>query len=134
MKKLAPFMLVLLTALPNPGCGTIFFAQRQKAPHSERMDPNILILDALGLIFWVFPGLIAYGVDFYTGAIYLPPDVMKGEGPFIKDKPGDEAPKADAPKEEPKAEEKKPEPEAAPAPMPEERKPEEPKPAEGPKG
>ena len=27
----------------------------------------------------------AFGIDFYTGAIYLPPDVTKGEGPFIED-------------------------------------------------
>ena len=123
MKTLSTLFLGLFLALPPAGCGTLFFAQRQKAPHSERLDPNILILDAVGLIFWVFPGLIAYGVDFYTGAIYLPPDVQKGEGPFIKDKPGDAKPESKP--EEPKAEEPKPA-----EPKPEEPKPAEPKPEE----
>ena len=100
MKLTASLVLALSLVLPNTSCGTIFFAQRQKADHSPRMDPNILILDAIGLIFWIIPGVIAYGVDFATGAIYLPPDVQKGEGPFIKDEPkGGAQPEAKAEKQ-----------------------------------
>ncbi len=95
MKKLASLFLFAFLVLPFTSCGTLFFSQRQKAEHSERLDPNILILDAVGLIFWIVPGVIAYGVDFYTGAIYLPPKVMKGEGPFIKDESGEKAEKAE---------------------------------------
>ncbi len=95
MKKLASLFLFSLLVLPFTSCGTLFFSQRQKAEHSERLDPNILILDAVGLIFWIVPGLIAYGVDFYTGAIYLPPKVQKGEGPFIKDETGEKAEKSE---------------------------------------
>jgi hypothetical protein len=105
MKKLASLVLVVFLVVSFTGCGTIFFAQRQKADHSGRMDPNILILDGIGLLFWIFPGVIAYGVDFATGAIYLPPNVQKGEGPFIKDAPGGES------KPEPKSE-SKPEPQS----------------------
>jgi hypothetical protein len=32
------------------------------------------------------PGLVAYGIDFYTGAIYLPEGIEKGEGPLFHDK------------------------------------------------
>ena len=96
MKKLASLLLVALLVPSFTSCGTLFFSQRQKAAHSERLDPNILILDAVGLIFWIIPGLVAYGVDFYTGAIYLPPDVKKGEGPFIKDEAGEKAEKAES--------------------------------------
>ncbi|MBK7642025.1 MAG: hypothetical protein IPJ19_03085 [Planctomycetes bacterium] len=84
MKPLASLFAALFLAVSLSSCGTIFFSQRQKAEHSDRLDPNILILDAVGLI-WIFPGLIAYGIDFATGAIYLPPKVMKGEGPLIRD-------------------------------------------------
>jgi len=87
MKKLASVFLGLFLVLPFTGCGTIFFSQRQNKEHSKDLDPNILILDAFGLIFWIVPGLVAYGVDFATGAIYLPNGVEKGEGPFIKDEP-----------------------------------------------
>ena len=38
-----------------------------------------------GSVKGILPGLVAFGIDFYTGAIYLPPDVTKGEGPFIED-------------------------------------------------
>jgi len=89
MKTFASLFLGLLLVLPFPSCGTLFFSQRQKAEHSDRLDPNILILDGIGLIFWIVPGLVAYGIDFYTGAIYLPPKVQKGEGPFIKDDSGE---------------------------------------------
>ncbi len=37
-----------------------------------RIDPGIVALDAIGLLFYIIPGLIAFGVDFATGAIYLP--------------------------------------------------------------
>jgi hypothetical protein len=37
-----------------------------------RIDPGVAILDGVGLLVFIIPGLIAYGVDFSTGAIYLP--------------------------------------------------------------
>ena len=37
-----------------------------------RVDPVIVGLNAIGILFYVIPGLIAFGVDFATGAIYLP--------------------------------------------------------------
>ena len=96
MKTIASLFLGLFLALPFTSCGTLFFSQRQKAEHSDRLDPNILILDGIGLIFWILPGVIAYGVDFATGAIYLPPKVQKGEGPFIKDDTGEKPAKAES--------------------------------------
>jgi hypothetical protein len=96
MKTIASLFLALFLALPFTSCGTLFFSQRQKAEHSDRLDPNILILDGIGLIFWILPGVIAYGIDFATGAIYLPPKVQKGEGPFIKDETGEKPAKAES--------------------------------------
>ena len=77
--------LLLALALSTSGCGTLFFPERQGEDNSGRLDPNVLILDAFGLIFYIVPGLVAFIVDFSTGAIYLPEDVEKGEGPFIHD-------------------------------------------------
>jgi hypothetical protein len=37
------------------------------------MDWEIVALDALGLMLFFVPGVIAFIVDFSTGAIYLPP-------------------------------------------------------------
>ena len=55
------------------GCGTIFYNERVGMPHSNQLDWKIVALDALGLIVFFVPGVIAFVVDFATGAIYLPP-------------------------------------------------------------
>ena len=60
----------LLTQLT--ACGSIFFPDR-RGQIDGKMDPMIVVLDAVGLLFYVIPGLIAFGVDFATGAIYFPP-------------------------------------------------------------
>lgn len=83
MNRLVAVALGVLLLVPLPACGTLFFEERQDAPHSDKLDPNVMILDGLGLLFFIIPGLVAYGVDFYTGAVYLPIGVEKGEGPFI---------------------------------------------------
>ena len=100
MKTLARLFLGLFLVLPFSSCGTLFFQQRPNKEHSGKVDPNIMILDGIGLLFWIVPGVVAYIVDFSTGAAYLPNGVEKGEGPFIKDDP-----KAGA-KDEPKDESK----------------------------
>jgi hypothetical protein len=53
------------------GCGTIIYPER-RGQKSGRIDPGIAILDGIGLLFFIIPGLVAYGIDFTTGAIYLP--------------------------------------------------------------
>lgn len=64
---LAVTLLSQLTA-----CGSIFYPDR-RGQIDGKIDPAIAVLDAVGLLFYVIPGLIAFGVDFATGAIYLPP-------------------------------------------------------------
>ena len=53
-------------------CGTLFYPDR-RGQIEGKIDPAIAIANAVGLLFYVIPGLIAFGVDFATGAIYLPP-------------------------------------------------------------
>ncbi|MDH1262460.1 polyribonucleotide nucleotidyltransferase [Pseudomonas sp. GD03944] len=52
-------------------CGTIFFPDR-RGQIEGKIDPVVAALNAIGILFYVIPGLIAFGVDFATGAIYLP--------------------------------------------------------------
>ncbi len=59
----------LLTQLT--ACGSIFYPER-RGQIDGKIDPAIAVLDAVGLLFYVIPGLIAFGVDFATGAIYFP--------------------------------------------------------------
>lgn len=59
----------LLTQLT--ACGTLFYPDR-RGQIEGKIDPVVAALDAIGILFYVIPGLIAFGVDFATGAIYLP--------------------------------------------------------------
>jgi hypothetical protein len=52
-------------------CGTIFYPER-RGQISGQIDPAVAIMDAIGLLFYIIPGLLAFAVDFITGAIYLP--------------------------------------------------------------
>ena len=52
-------------------CGSVFYPDR-RGQIDGRIDPLIAGLDALGLLFYIVPGVIALGVDFTTGAIYFP--------------------------------------------------------------
>ncbi len=54
-------------------CGTLFYPDR-RGQIDGKIDPAIAVLNAVGLLFYVIPGLIAFGIDFATGAIYLPDD------------------------------------------------------------
>ncbi|MBK4987482.1 hypothetical protein IAE33_000490 [Pseudomonas sp. S60] len=62
-------VVTLLTQLT--ACGTIFYPDR-RGQIDGKVDPAIAVLDAIGILFYVIPGLVAFGVDFATGAIYYP--------------------------------------------------------------
>jgi len=82
-RKIACLFLATIALFPATSCGTLLFPERQHELHSGKLDPNVVLLDALGLLLWIVPGLVSFGVDFYTGSIYLPPGVERGEGPFF---------------------------------------------------
>ncbi|KAF0867010.1 polyribonucleotide nucleotidyltransferase [Pseudomonas sp. LD120] len=65
---------ILVTTLLSQltACGSIFFPDR-RGQIDGKIDPVVVALNAVGLLFYVIPGLIAFGVDFATGAIYLEP-------------------------------------------------------------
>ena len=55
-------------------CGALIHPERVGQPRGGRLDPSIVLLDGLGLLLFLVPGVIAFIVDFGTGAIYLPPE------------------------------------------------------------
>jgi hypothetical protein len=59
-------LLAQLTA-----CGTILHPER-KGQKDGQIDPAIAVFDAIGLLFFLIPGVIAFAVDFSNGTIYLP--------------------------------------------------------------
>jgi hypothetical protein len=52
-------------------CGTIMHPERE-GQRGGRLDVGVVILDGIGLLFFIIPGVIAYAVDFSNGTIYLP--------------------------------------------------------------
>jgi hypothetical protein len=60
-------------------CGTIIYPDRANQKERGDLDALILGLDAVGLLFFLIPGIIAFAVDFGTGAIYFPEDHEKGD-------------------------------------------------------
>ena len=57
------------------GCGTLMYPER-RGQRGGRIDPGVAILDGVGLLLFIIPGLIAYAIDFSNGTIYLPGGVL----------------------------------------------------------
>ncbi|WP_394178996.1 hypothetical protein [Marinomonas posidonica] len=64
-------MITLLVASQLAACGTIIYPERRGQSHGA-IDPGVVALNAVGLILFLVPGVVAFGVDFVTGSIYLP--------------------------------------------------------------
>ena len=60
-------------------CGTIIYPDRVNQEKRGKLDPLVIILDGVGLFFFIIPGVIAFAVDFTTGAIYLPEGKETGD-------------------------------------------------------
>lgn len=67
------------------GCGMILHPERRGQPPGGNLDWSIVALDTLGLLLFFLPGVIAFAVDFSTGAIYLPPPGYGNTTPPTKD-------------------------------------------------
>lgn len=67
------------------GCGMILHPERRNQPTGGSVDWSIFALDAVGLLLFFIPGVIAFAVDFSTGAIYLPPNQYGSAGRPQKD-------------------------------------------------
>ncbi|KJS24370.1 MAG: hypothetical protein VR75_15275 [Hyphomonadaceae bacterium BRH_c29] len=61
-----------LLATSLTGCGTLLYPERKGQGSGGRLDPSILILDGIGLLMFLVPGIIAFAVDFGNDTIYLP--------------------------------------------------------------
>lgn len=75
IKNLKTKLIALITAFficfISFSCGTIFYPER-KGQISGKINPGVAVLDGLGLLFFLVPGVIAFAVDFSNGTIYLP--------------------------------------------------------------
>jgi hypothetical protein len=70
--------VVLITQLY--GCGTIIYPER-RGQTGGTVDGGIAIMDALWLLVFIVPGVVAFAIDFSTGAIYFPHGSKRSSGP-----------------------------------------------------
>ena len=67
--------LLKKAALAVPGvlalnsCGTLLYPER-KGRSGGRVDPAVIVMDGLLCLVFLLPGVVAFAVDFSTGAIY----------------------------------------------------------------
>ena len=71
MKPIVATIFSALLIFELSGCGTVIYPER-RGQTGGKIDPTVVIMDGIGLLFWVVPGLVAFAVDFATGAIYSP--------------------------------------------------------------
>jgi hypothetical protein len=69
--KILQVMFCGLLVVQLTGCGTLLYPERrgQRAGH---IDVGVALLDGIGLLLFVIPGVIAFAVDFSNGTIYVP--------------------------------------------------------------
>jgi len=61
------------------GCGTLFYPER-RGQRGGMIDPGVAVLDGVGLLLFIIPGIVAFAVDFGTGTIYLPGGDKRSNG------------------------------------------------------
>lgn len=64
-------LLIITMAVNLASCGTVLYPERQ-GQRAGRIDPGVAVLDGIGLLFFIIPGVIAFAVDFSNHTIYLP--------------------------------------------------------------
>ncbi len=71
LKKAISLSVAAGLFLQLSACGTVLYPER-KGQTSGRLDTGVVALNAIGLLFFLVPGVIAFAVDFNNGTIYLP--------------------------------------------------------------
>ena len=59
-------------AAASAGCGTLMYPERRGQSRTGGIDWTIAGMDAIGLVFFLVPGVIAFAVDYYNGSLFLP--------------------------------------------------------------
>lgn len=72
---------VALAALisQTASCGYILYPERVGQGDTGKLDPVVVALDAVGLLFWLIPGVVAFVIDYNNGTIFLPDGLVSNE-------------------------------------------------------
>lgn len=75
VKKLLSIFIFIALLMQISACGYFLHPER-RGQNNGRIDVGIAVLDGVGLLFFLIPGIIAFAVDFSSGCIYLPGGVF----------------------------------------------------------
>jgi len=79
MKRITGKILILALIINLTACGALLYPERMGQRHSGQVDIKVAVLDGIGLLFFIVPGVIAFAVDYSQGTIYLPPRFGENE-------------------------------------------------------
>ncbi|RLS39125.1 MAG: hypothetical protein DWH81_08950 [Planctomycetota bacterium] len=65
-------LLALCVPAALTGCGTLLYPERRGQGRGGRVDWTVAGMDAIGLVLFFIPGVIAFGVDYYNGTLFYP--------------------------------------------------------------
>ena len=69
--KFVRALFVGIVSVQLISCGTLIYPER-RGQRTGHLDVGVVLMDTIGLFFFIIPGVVAFAVDFSTGAIYLP--------------------------------------------------------------
>jgi len=70
-KSILAAVVIAVFGFQTTSCGYILHPER-KGQRGGRIDPAIAVLDGVGLLLFLIPGIVAFVIDFHYGTIYLP--------------------------------------------------------------
>ncbi len=59
-------------AAASAGCGTLMYPERRGQSRTGGIDWTVAGMDAIGLVLFLVPGVIAFAVDYHNGSLFLP--------------------------------------------------------------
>jgi hypothetical protein len=69
-KNMLGILLCLAMLAQTTGCGYVLYPER-RGQTGGRIDAGVAVMDGICLFLFIVPGIVAFAVDFSTGAIYL---------------------------------------------------------------
>ena len=72
LPRVVGVLVVAVLVFQLLACGYFMYPERRGQKPVGRIDPAIAVLDALGLLLFIIPGVIAFAVDITNGTLYFP--------------------------------------------------------------
>ena len=65
-------LIVGWLAAASAGCGTLMYPERRGQSRTGGIDWTVAGMDAIGLVLFLVPGVVAFAIDYHNGSLFLP--------------------------------------------------------------